>query len=70
MLIENMITLKELRYSVHVKHCDGNCTGTTITFERKEGKESSLNDGDHADGCYIILFTEQLTRTFEVLVKL
>ena len=25
-------------------------------------------DGDHTDGHYITLFTEQLTRTFEVLV--
>ena len=26
-----------------------------------------LQDGDHTDGHYITLFTEQLTRTFEVL---
>ena len=45
------------------------CTGSDITFERNEqGKYSCLKDGDHAAGHYIILFAEQLIRTFEVLV--
>ena len=45
--------------------------GTTITYERNiQGTESSLQDGDHIDGYFITLFAEQLTRTFEVLVKI
>ena len=28
-----------------------------------------MQDGDHIDGHYITMFAEQLTRTFEVLVK-
>ena len=40
-----------------------------ITSERNiQGTDSSLQDGDHTDGCFITLFAEQLTRPFEVLV--
>ena len=44
--------------------------GTNITYERNvQGIDSCLQDGDHTDGHYItLLFAEQLTRTFEVLV--
>ena len=61
---------------------DGNVQGTDITCERKvQGTDFSCErnsqrtdrcwqDGDHTDGHYITLFSEQLTRTFEVLVQM
>ena len=54
-----------------------NVQGTDITSERNvlgtditsgQGPDYCLQDGDHTDGHYITPFTEQLTRTFEVLV--
>ena len=63
--------------------CDRNVKGTYITCERNvwwtditceknvQGTDSCLQDGNHTDGQSIIsriMFTEQLTRTFEVLV--
>ena len=40
-----------------------------IASERNiQGTDSSSQDGGHTDGYFIILFAEQLTRPFEVLV--
>ena len=40
-----------------------------LMLQVKGSYKGQTQDGDHADGHYITLFAEQLTRTFEVLVR-
>ena len=49
--------------------CERNVQEMDITCVRNvQVTDRCLQDGYHTDGHYITVFTEQLTRTFEVLV--
>ena len=62
--------MKEM-YRLHITDItnERNIPGTDIACERNvHGTDSCLQDRYNTDGHYITLFSEQLTRTFEVLV--